>query len=218
MNRSTVRVRAASRRRPGGARGFTLVESLMAVLIVSGVLVASLGTFGAIGQARQKQVERAQAFGLAERVMAEVLQSRFEEPSGATATLGPDVGENGRAQYDDVDDYDSWSSSPPQARDGTALPGLTGWSVQVWVRHVAPADPNSTTAAASGLKRVQMRVTTPSGVRHELIALRSSSGAYEQVPAATVNYLTWGGIAVRVGERGRTVHGGAHPLNVTTSQ
>src|SRR5687768_13447728 len=99
MTRRTFQDRIVFRGGPRRARGFTLVESLMAVLIVSGVLVASLGTFGAIGRARQMQVERAQAMGLAERVMAEIVQCRFEEPSGSTTTLGPDAGETGPAQY-----------------------------------------------------------------------------------------------------------------------
>ena len=189
----------------------------MAVLIVSVVLVASLGTFGAIGRSRQAQVDRAQAFGLAELVMAEVVQSRFAEPSGAATTLGADAGEHGRADYDDVDDFNGWAASPPSARDGTPLPGYAGWSVTVWVRYVAPDDLNAYGTPA-GLKRVQVRVVTPAGVRHEMYALRAAGGAYEEAPAATVNYLTGGGVAVKVGERGRTVYGGAHPLNVTTSQ
>jgi type II secretory pathway pseudopilin PulG len=218
MKGSMVQCRAASRVRLLRARGFTLVEALMAVLIVSGVLVASLGTFGAIGRARQLELERAQALGLAERVMAEIVQCRYEEPSASTTTLGPDAGESGRAQYDDVDDYDSWSTAPPEGRDGVALVGMTGWSVQVWVRWVNPSDPATTTNTPSGLKRIQMRVTTPVGLRHEFVSLRSSGGAYEHVPTGIMNYLTWAGVAVKVHEQGRTVYGGAHPLNVTTNQ
>lgn len=203
--------------RPTRARGFTLIESLMAVLIVSGVLVAALGTFGAIGRARQIQIERAQAFGLAEQVMAEVVQSQFQEPSGAT-TLGPDAGETTRALYDDVDDFNMWSASPPQARDGTALAGYTGWTVRVSVQNVTPTAPNTDNVADVGLKRIMVQVKTPSRVKHRLEALRARGGSYEQTPSQAANYLTWGGVAVKVGEGGRTVYGGAHPLNVTTNQ
>jgi type II secretory pathway pseudopilin PulG len=199
------------------ARAFTLVESTMAVLIVSGVLVASLGTFGAIGRSRQVQVERAEAFGVAERIMAEVLQCRFQEAVGVT-TLGPDAGETVRTAFDDVDDYDNWQTSPPVGRDGVALAGYGGWKVKVKVRHVLVTDPNSDTGVVTGLKRITVAVSTPGGIQNKMVALRSDAGAYEQVPAATTNYLTWGGVAVKVGERGRTVYGGAHPLNVTTSQ
>ncbi len=188
----------------------------MAVLIVSGVLVASLGTFGAIGRARQTQVDRALAVGLAERVMAEVLQTYFQEPSGATV-IGPDAGETTRAAFDDVDDYDNWQAAPAQ-RDGTPLAGYEGWKVKVKVRYAVLDEPAAESTTVTGLKRIRVKVSTPGGIEHELRALRSSGGAYEQAPAATTNYLTWGGVAVKVGEQGRTVYGGAHPLNVTTGQ
>ena len=189
----------------------------MAVLIVSGVLVASLGTFGAIGRARQVQVERAEAFALADRVMAEVLQCPFQDASGAT-TLGPDAGELSRPAFDDVDDYDNWQASPPVGRDGVALAGYGGWKVKVKVRHVLPADPNTNGSVVTGLKRISVIVSTPGGKEHEMAALRSDAGAYEQVPAGTSTFLTWGGVAVKMGEKGRTVYGGAHPLNVSTNE
>src|SRR4051794_6834828 len=99
----------SSRRRPAG---FTLVEALMSVVIVSTVLVAALGTVGAIGRTRQAQVERAAAAQWANQVMAEILQCYYQEPSGA-GPLGPDTGENSRAQFDDVDDWDKWDSTAP---------------------------------------------------------------------------------------------------------
>ena len=189
----------------------------MAVLIVSGVLVAALGTFGAIGRARQAQVQRAEAFGLAERVMAEVVQCHFQDPSGAT-TIGRDAGETLRTAFDDVDDYDNWQALPPTRRDGTAMAGYTGWKVKVKVRHVLPSDATTESSVVTGLKRIRVTVSTPGDIEHQLVALRSSGGAYEQAPTATTNYLTWSGIEIRVGEKGRSVYGGAHPLNVTTDQ
>src|SRR4051794_12098831 len=121
---------------PMRRRGFTLVESLICVLIVSGVLVASLGTFGAIARARATQTDRALAFGLADQLLTEIMQSYFKEPGGGT-TLGPDAGET-RSTYDDVDDYDSLTNSPPQLRDGTVLTEFTGWSRSVRVVCVQP--------------------------------------------------------------------------------
>ena len=190
----------------------------MAVLIVSGVLVASLGTFGAIARARKAQVDRAEAIGLAERVMAEVMQCRFQEPSGGGTALSPDAGETQRSAYDDVDDYDNWQALHPTRRDGTAMSGYAGWKVKVKVRHVLPSDATTESGAVTGLKRIRVTVTTPGGIEHQLVALRSSGGAYEQPPTSNVTYLTWSGIEVRVGEKGRSVYGGAHPLNVTTGQ
>jgi MSHA pilin protein MshD len=199
--------------------GFTLVESLICVLIVSGVLVAALGTFGAIGKARLTQTDRALAFGLADQLLDEIMQCYFKEPSGGT-TLGPDGGETSRALYDDVDDYDSLSNSPPQQRDGTAMTDYTGWTRSVRVVCVQPGQPNTASNAADPqvLKKITVTVKSPRGVSVSLSGLRSSDGVYEQAPSATTNYLTWVGVSGRAGDMGKTVNGGARPLNIQTSQ
>src|SRR3954465_4340748 len=99
-------------------RAFTLIECLVSVLIVSVVLIAAVGTFGQIAKARQNQVDRTAGIALADQLMAEILQCYFKEPGGGT-TLGPDPGEMNRAAFDDVDDYDGYTASPPVLRDGT---------------------------------------------------------------------------------------------------
>jgi prepilin-type N-terminal cleavage/methylation domain-containing protein len=201
------------------SRGFTLVESLMAVVIVSGVLVAALGTFGAIGKARKNQVDRTAAYALANELLAEVMQCYFKEPGGGTA-LGPETGENARSFYDDVDDYDGYTSTPPKTRDGTALGGYSNWTHSVQIRCVQPGAPTSAIGGADpqALKQITVRVTTPGGMNVTVRGLRGVDGAYEQLPTSTTNYLTWTGVSAKVGESGKTVYGGAHPLNVTTSQ
>jgi type II secretory pathway pseudopilin PulG len=203
----------------GGGGGFTLVESLMAVVIVSGVLVASLGTIGAVGRARFVQIERAAAAQLAGQVVGEVLQCAYQEPSGA-GPYGPDAGETTRAGFDDVDDYDNWQSNGagPTLRDGTALDGYAGWKVKVRVDPARLSDPRITDPLDTGLKRIRVTVTTPAGVAYEMYAMRGTNGPYEQAPTELTTYLTFGGVSARVGDRGKTIHGGAHPLNVTTSQ
>ena len=213
---STRPTRARDR---AGAAAFTLVESLLSVVIVSGVLVASLGTIGAIGRARAVQIERAAATQLAGQVMAEVMQCYYQEPSGA-GPFGPDSGELTRAAFDDVDDYDNWQSTggTPTLRDGTALEGYGGWKVRVMVNPARVSDPRITEGLETGLKRIRVSVTTPAGVKYDMYGVRAANGMYEQMPATATNYLTFGGVSARVGERGKTIHGGAHPLNVTTSQ
>src|SRR3954471_23604142 len=108
---------SASGRTPAPRRSaFTLIECVVSVLIVSVVLVASVGTFGQIAKGRQNQVDRTAGVAMADHLLAEVLQCYFKEPGGGTA-LGPDPGEMSRAAFDDVDDYDGYSASPPVLRD-----------------------------------------------------------------------------------------------------
>jgi type II secretory pathway pseudopilin PulG len=200
------------------ARAFTLVEAVMSILIVSSVLVASLGTFGAIGQARQKQIDREAAVHLASQLMSEIFQCYYKEPTGSSTTLGPDAGETSLAAYDDVDDYDGFTASPPMSRDGTFLAGYTGWTRSVRVEYASLTDPSTASITDTGLKRIRVTVTAPGGMSYTMLAMRSSNGLYEQMPAASTNYLTWGGVSAQIGNKGKTIYGGAHPLNVTTSQ
>jgi MSHA pilin protein MshD len=207
MSRARVRARR-------GAAGFTIVESVMSVLIVAGVLVASLGTVGAIGRARQVQVERAAAGHLATQVLAEVVQAAFQEPGASgTPAIGPDSGELSRGSFDDVDDYDGLDMSPPTLRDGTAMPDYAGWRVRVFVRAVDAVDSLVVTDSATTMKRVRVTVISPTGAKVNLDGIRSSSGAHEEPPAAAATYTTYVGVAARVGERGKAVYGGSHPLN-----
>jgi prepilin-type N-terminal cleavage/methylation domain-containing protein len=203
-----------------GRRGFTLVESLLSVVIVSGVLVAALGTLGAIGKSREKQVERAAGVHLAEQVLAEIMQCYFVEPSGAANAnaLGTDAGESGRASFDDVDDYENWSMSPPRGRDGTAMPGYADWKVKVKVDHADLAAPQNNVNTLTGLKRIRVSATSPTGTAVEMYGLRTAKGAYEQSVTKDTTYLTWAGVSAQVGERGKPMHGGAHPLNLKPAQ
>jgi prepilin-type N-terminal cleavage/methylation domain-containing protein len=210
--------RTTSPATPARRGGFTLIESLMSVLIVSGVLVAALGTVGAIGRARQAQMDRAAAAHLANQVMAEILQCYYEEPGGGGA-LGPDAGETSRAQFDDVVDYDGWqSATSPRLRDGTVMTDYARWKVSVDVRPARLSSPRNNESSETGLKRIRVQVSLPGGGTYEMLAVRAAGGAYEQTPADATTYLTYGGVAARVGERGKTVYGGSHPLNVKTSQ
>jgi hypothetical protein len=145
------------------------------------------------------------------------MQCRFTEPGGGT-TLGPDAGEM-RGTYDDVDDYDGLSQTPPQLRDGTALTEFTGWTRSVSVTFVNPDAPDvAASPADSQLKRIIVTVKSPRGVSVTLRGLRSSDGPYEQAPTATTNYLTGVGVSARVGTFGKSAYGAARPLNVQQSQ
>lgn len=199
-------------------RGFTLVESLLSIVIVSGVMVAALGTFGAIGRARLVQVDRAAGEFLAQRTMAEILSMYYQDPVYGTPSMGPNTGENNRSLYNDVDDYDNYQASPPTYRDGTALPGYTGWKVKVKVKYAKLDDPGSTTGTNTGLKSIRVTVTSPAGAVVDVYGNRSKDGLYEQLPYQDTNYLVTANVTAQVGDKGKTMYGGSHPMNITTGQ
>lgn len=155
---------------------FTLVEVMMSVIVVGMMFVAALNTVGSTRIGEYKISERNRGQVLAQGLMAEVLQQAYEDPSGPVA-FGTESGEgtSNRTDFDDVDDYLDWSQSPPQRRDGTALPDLDGWGRSVAVVWVNPADLSQVVGSDQGLKRITVTVTHNGVPVASLLAWRSSA-------------------------------------------
>jgi hypothetical protein len=215
-------------------RGLTLVEGVVSVLIVGLVLVTSLSTLGWTARARHVQAGLGEKQTLAIDLMTEILQARYEEPGageitfeqdGGTTVLelpagspefGPEDGEDDgtRLTFDDVDDYDQWQASPPQRRDGTALPNKDGWKRKVFVQYVDPLTLVPTGATDSGLKRITITVTDDCKEQISMVALRSKVGVFERSPAAETTYVSWVGLDLLVGDDAtRRIVSGASLLN-----
>jgi MSHA pilin protein MshD len=195
-------------------RAFTIIEAALSVAIVGVLLAVSLTTFAAIAKQRKVQMERRLGYELGQQLMSEVLQQYFQDP--VSPVFGPEPGET-RATYDDVDDYNGLSETPPTRKDGTTLSDYSGWTRAVVVAYVDPLNPGNT-IASSTLKCVTVTVTAPSGKQYVLVGYRSQYGLNEYTPPAVTNFLTWAGVDLQVGTTTKNVRTGARPLNVTASQ
>ncbi|MEZ6052671.1 MAG: hypothetical protein R3C02_15000 [Planctomycetaceae bacterium] len=64
-------------------------------------------------------------------MLREILIQSYEDPN-ETPKWKHETGEaqspTSRADFDDTDDYDDWTASPPQLPDGTPLTAYTGWT------------------------------------------------------------------------------------------
>lgn len=196
--------------------GFTIVEASIAVLLVGILLTASIGTVGALAQSRRVQADRRGGYALAEQLMTEIMATAFADPD-QTPSFGPETGESSRALFDDVDDYNGYSASPPTARDGTALTGYTGWTRSVVVAFVNPASPD-VVVASSTLKKITVTVTSPTGKTTIISGWRSKYGPYQLPVYQTTNYVTWVGVDMQVGSGTTPIRSGARPLNEVYSQ
>ncbi len=85
----------------------------MSIVIVGVMVVAALTTLGGSSQSQRVRASRLLGPALAQQLMSEILQTRYQEPDEAPV-LGRESGESAgsRAAYDDVDDYDWWAESP----------------------------------------------------------------------------------------------------------
>ena len=118
--------------------------------------------------------------------------------------FGPEPGEadGTRTYFDDVDDYDGWSASPPQAKDGTVLKDYDGWTRKVEVVYATPSDPGISPVTDLGLKRISVTVTDLPGQESVLAALRSNMGTYSQSPSVRTTRVNWIGLNLQIGAGG----------------
>ena len=155
----------------------TLVESLASMLLVSGLVAVSLNLFGAAKSSSGISSQRGHAQLLAQDLMSEILVTAYAEPSGIDVVFGPELDELGtdRSKYDDVDDYDNWSASPPERRDGTLFPGHAGWNRSVEVKLVQPNNLGATTLQNQGVKRITITVDYNGVTQATLVGIRADS-------------------------------------------
>jgi type II secretory pathway pseudopilin PulG len=157
-------------------RALTLMEVVASTLIVGMLAVATLNGLGAATRSADSIGNRAIAAGLADEMLSEIVQQPYSDPDGS-AVFGQEGGESAspRSAFDDVDDYDGWTASPPQYRDGTTIPNRANWRQRVQITRVVPSDPSQTTNIDQGAKRVRVTIEYQNQVLADQSAIRTES-------------------------------------------
>lgn len=158
------------------ASGFTLIELVVTMLIIS---IAALGVMYTLGLGLRHQSDalwQPKAVALAESYMEEILARRYDEqsplggvpPCSTTSTSCSASGafNDGeiRSEFDDVDDYDGLTEQPPRDVYGNPRPDYDSYRVVVSVEYA-----NGVQVAALGMdavtdaKLVTVSVSTPEG-------------------------------------------------------
>ena len=194
--------------------GMTLIEAMVSMAVLAIMLVGSLNLLGASARLRRSQVHDATGMMLAQELISEIVQLPYDDPEAPAQALGPELSESGpaRSAFDDADDYAGWTASPPVTRAGAPKPGGSGWRRSVQVTHASSAD-LSTAGYDTGLKRITVTVTSPTGHSTVLTALRARVGLHER-PAENKNASVWLGIEIVEGSpHGARYATGAAMLN-----
>lgn len=107
---------AGLRRSCASRRGFTYVESMIALAILSLAGAALLTSVAGAVSSSNDLVYRSIRKGLAEQLLDEIAAAKF--PSG-TATIASTM--PFRSSFATIDDYSGWTESPPRTKAGEVL-------------------------------------------------------------------------------------------------
>jgi MSHA pilin protein MshD len=159
-------MRTTSQPRAARARGATLVEVVIFIVVISIAVSSILGLLSlAVGRSGDPLVIR-QSLAAAESLMQEIMSQPYtaKDPDDPTVdeAIGPEAGEargSSSKPFDNVNDYDGLVLNGISNADGTAIAGLEQYNATVSVQSVAMG----AIVASEGLL-VSVTVTGPGGV------------------------------------------------------
>jgi Tfp pilus assembly protein PilV len=151
----------ASRR--AARRGFTLVEGLMASVILAAAVIGIAGSLGASYKQNSVTEDSGVALDLARELMEEVSAKPFDPPSGTNAAGYPSVTD--RKLYDTIDDYNGYhdSSDAIPMWNGSTIDAGNGTVYTRSVTVTAGSRPTGYTGSTSDFALVTVTVTAPTG-------------------------------------------------------
>jgi type II secretory pathway pseudopilin PulG len=143
--------------------GFSLVEVLIATLLVGLSIAALVAANGSFSQTNVTGADLSTAEFLIEQIRELTTMLPLVDPTVVNwTTLGPESGETNVAAYDDADDFkgfDSITLGAPINAQGTTLPALAAFRQQVAVQKVNPSNFDQTWGDNSASDFARITVT-----------------------------------------------------------
>ncbi|MHC4507609.1 MAG: type IV pilus modification PilV family protein [Planctomycetota bacterium] len=103
-------------------RAFTLVEAMLAVVVLGIAAAGVLLPFVSGAAVRAEGVRRTLAAGLASDLMEQIIKLPFHDPDDETSyNPGPEPGETGAANFDNIDDYHGYIEAQGQVKDAAGV-------------------------------------------------------------------------------------------------
>lgn len=167
------------------ARGFTFVELLGSLFVVSFLAVAASGAVLTVLETDTEATRRERIADLGLSLLDEIVSLPFEDPETGSPTIGPEAGEwsppTTRASFDDVDDYSVWTGHPAlQTKAGTPI-AAPGYTRAVSVVFVTLANLGGTSAARTNMKRITVTVFEEGVAVGTYTAFRTAGGRHVDI-------------------------------------
>jgi len=145
-----TKYRPCARRLTGSRQGFTLVEALVAVMIVGLGAAAIMVSAASNTRANDTAGKLTEAVFLAQELREWTLSLPFTDPDPGDEgnPPGPD-GSDPQDYVDDLDDLMDVTYSPPRDGTGTAIAEMSEWSQSINITWRDPDDLTSTVADGS---------------------------------------------------------------------
>jgi hypothetical protein len=147
-------------------RGFTLMEAALATIIVGTGITALMALAGSLTDQNNTAGQMTTSMLLASHIQEAMEGLSFNDPAYASTYFGPEPGET-LANFNDIDDFDGQSISPPIDAARQPIAGLSKYTQVVTVLPVYANKLNSNTNPASldlpktantGAARVMVRI------------------------------------------------------------
>ena len=142
--------------------GVTLIELVVAIVIVAMAATAILGAMASITMRGAETMVRQQAVAVAEAYLEEILLQPVAFPGGVLPTT--------RATFNDEDQYNGLSDVGAHDQFGNAIAFLAGYNVSVAVTQTTAL----TGIAAAQARQINVTVTDPNGVTVRLTGYRAN--------------------------------------------
>lgn len=143
-------------------RGVTLIEVVVAIVIVGIAAIAILGAMSAITSRGAQAVVRQQAVALAEAYLEEILLQPIAFPGGVVPS--------GRASFNDEDQYNGLNDVGARDQFGNPIAFLSGYNVSVAVTQTTAL----TGIPAAQARQINVSVTDPTGLTVLLTGYRAN--------------------------------------------
>lgn len=156
--------------------GFSLIEVVLAIIIIGGALVGILSVSSFTTQHSGDPVVQAQARMIAESYLEEILLKRFVDPD--TDSVCPES-LAGRAAYDNICDYDGLNDTGARDQLGNPIAELGDYNISVEVQGDETVElHNIDNIGAVRLLRVDVTVTGPLETMISLSGYRTNYNCY----------------------------------------
>lgn len=119
--------------------GFSLIEVLIAIILVGLAVAALVGANSALTDANGAGTDLTTAEFLIGEISELTALLPVIDPENGVSTFGPETGET-LADYDDLDDFSGANFSPPINTQRAAINSAAGFSQQITVQNVSASN------------------------------------------------------------------------------